>query len=568
MREDASRLVEILWAHPASSGRGTLLDEARRESQLQSIQLKMSDPDNDAGEAMTHLLSQLPAFVHLFVQPDGTIDPASFRKWSRTVLRNRMLELKRKLRPERGLQQVEPELLDTFAARSAEADTPDRPWPTDVESMLTERDKLLLMLELLLQLDELKRDLLLARMAGFSRSQVTECLPYTEASQSVVVSRLRAHFQARPTEFDAERPRLYDDPNNDPPLVGPDVPFLTQALKALGAPAGTHLLLGTVRLRRDLKLVFQSRLAGFWDCVIASGMELALADARSRVLEGREKVEAFLANRQRGTGRPDGSSGASATKGIPTMKSHTPRRSDTAQRMSGLLELADRDPAQALAQLFQDPEVSRGLARGRRHNRAQEAQAAQASEARAQQAQLEREPLLSLAERLWKLAGEALADAQSWLELPLGSALAVRGVGEDPTQPVATDPTGVEVFPSSNAAYRVVTFTPALAKTPDACTFVYQLEGDQLKLVYPKPHEPCENAQLPGRSFIVRGSTASTEVRLLVVQVEASHLPRFASGTAREAALMAWLRGRLEARDRSGIKVGELGIGGAGGVKE
>lgn len=551
MREDASRLVEILWAQPSSSGRGTLLDEARREAQLQSVQLKMSDPDNDAAEAMAHLLSQLPAFVHLFVQPDGTVEPASFRKWSRTVLRNRLLELKRKLRPERGLQPVEPEI----------PDTPDRPWPTDVESMLTERDKLLLLLELLLQLDEPKRDLLLARMAGFSRSQVTECLPYTEASQSVVVSRLRAQFQTRPTEFEAERSRLYDDPSNDPPLAGPDVPLLTQALMALEAPAGTHLLLGTLRLRKDLKLVFQSRLAGFWDCVIASGLALALADARSRVLEGREKLEAFLANRQRGAGHTHRSAGASAHKGISTMKSHLPRPSDTAQRMGGLLELADRDPAQALAQLMADPEVSRALARGRKRNRAQEAQAQEARAVEPRATQTEQQPLRSLAERLWALAGDALADAQSWLELPLGSALAVRGVGEDPAQPIATDPTGVEAFPSSNAAYRVVTFTPALAKIPDACTFVFQLEGEQLTLVYPKPHEPCENALLPGRSFIVRGSVASTEVRLLVVQVEAAQLPRFASGVEREVVLVAWLRGRLDSGDRSGIMVGELGIG-------
>lgn len=544
-------LEQELWSHKASKGLGTILDEIRREAVYQAQQLGVADPDNAAADALEHLVLQVAEHVEKFVRvvPPEVVPPEveagkvmvrvyaqEFRWWARAVIRNRLYSILRAQRSHMSVQGVTVEQLEFYAEQNAELSGSDSPWSADYETLLEERDKLVILLDLLLEMKESHRDLILGRMAGFTRLQLEEQVGFTPGSQSVIVNRQRPRFEARPKELEVGRQTLFQPPELDLPLTGPDTPLLSRALVALKEQPGTRLLGAVQRLKGGLKPSFQARLAGFWDCVTATCLELELKEQSTRIQQGRERIENFLLSRERGSGASSGPHTPLPPSGSKpsNRRINAMQPSENHRHVNRLHKLSEEAPEQALLALLEDPAVFSGLSRGRAR------MLAQARETR--DAHLTQQ--VSLVDRLLSLATDAIDEAARWLEIPVMQPLAIRG--EATSAPQTERQQSVPLV-----------FSEELRQGNNPHCFVWQLEGQELRLLYPRlPSDPLRRRELAGQTFLARRSMEQPDICLLLMQVRSEALAtQLKTMARREGELQAWLASHLLTEASTDVEV-------------
>lgn len=114
-------LVSVHWP-------GLYPDAMSQIARNYAIQFKSADLEADAQLALSWLWHKLPDHLSVFVQPAGTLDEEGLLRWSRTVIRNKLYELRRHSAEAAQLQPLPGPIPGTSAGASRTfAREPDAP---------------------------------------------------------------------------------------------------------------------------------------------------------------------------------------------------------------------------------------------------------------------------------------------------------------------------------------------------------------------------------------------------------------------------------------------------------
>lgn len=463
-----------------------------------ALQFRAPDPESDAQEALAWLWQKLPQHIDLFVTPSDTFDEDGLMRWSRTVIRNKLHELRRRASREPLTSACELDL-EHFNTSKRSSSGQDNGPPSNVETLFIERDKLLLLLSLILQKPQ-KVELILGRMAGFSPEQLSSCLPFAKDSIPVIVCNWKSELLPK-LNLDRRpiRPQVECTPDQDVPLFTGWTPRLMEAFRDLPGTGGLDLLKQLMTTPPRERHRYLARMAGFWDAVVADVWEQPLSVHRRLLEAQRTRLEHLLQDNSAPPPQDTlhvGDSGTMSHTHILTVSGQ-----DAAQ-MQALLELAQRAPAEVLRILLADADVLRGLERGRRALRVSQST-----------------PRVAPAELVavfWQAVQNLQGEMSRWLEPVVPQAVAMRSAQPE------------QQFLALRAGEEVNEGTPGVL-------VLWKLDAQGINPVRPvSPGAGLPEGIRPGDTWLVRGVSESVPVRLLLLRVPVDH-PRLALLCDREA---------------------------------
>lgn len=496
--------------------------------QFQSI-----DPESDANAAVLWLWEQLPAHLEKFVSPlgrdnaesvedcridasklgDSSLDVNGLLRWSRTVLRNKVLEQRRRDTRE---AKIVTGVLDLEALAAPPAPPQEHGLEQNPELRLIARERQYKLLLLLTQ--ELDRaDLLLGRLASFSVPQLAQCLPYTRASVPVLTCRWRAELLERLSQTPQPVGRLATGGTEDDlPLSTARTPRLRAALCDLEGIEGTRLLTVLMELPPPARRRYLARLAGFWDSVVAAVWQEPVTQHRGILATLRQELETRLHSERSALPPAPPSYRSSLQPGESTPMSH---QTDSASMRAALLREGTAqdegpstvDPATVLQDLLRDPLVQESLRLGRQRWQRAAREERSGRSILAQSAQT--------LESLWRELQSLGDNVSAWLEpmVLVLSPLPVRSGEPQPPPPTFLQPTEVLLGGESGTL------------------LVWRVTSDRLELLRVREVTTAARAWSPLR---IRDEGQAGPTTLLLVRLPEGHSLNTPLSAMRDSALL------------------------------
>lgn len=350
-------LLEKLWRVLNADGK-TFLEETRAVIRGHVRRFHFRDPEGASSDAMLHLIEMLEHYLPEFLNPDGSFCMPRLRSWRRTVIHNHLLRLIDE-GPVEGAEELE------AAPPGEDNQSPDK--------LVAEYEELLRLFWLLSQLRNALQVLALTELSGFSRDRIGSRLGYTPGSCSVMWCRVKEDLRQGSFRDDPLplRERIFDLPSTDVPLGTNDTPLLMTALLERDGEAGARLVDALANLEPGRETRFLARIAGFWDCVIATVRAETLFWHRSHLRSISSHLERRLEAKEGSPPQPRRPASSADRPHPHTLcgGSHMSLRAPLTPSLSAHLDALDKflleRPDHALEVLLDSPRVHSGLARGR-----------------------------------------------------------------------------------------------------------------------------------------------------------------------------------------------------------